>query len=91
MEVIVGKAASAPHRPGGSKSTVAGRHAGTADGRRMRCSATASEVRSPCPIDLLGRTGLARLHLRVRFGLTDKLPALGSLEVSLDLWTGGNA
>ena len=59
--------------------------------RRVRCSATASEVRSLVRIDLLGRTGPARLHLRVRFGLTDKLPAFGCLEVSLDLWTGGNA
>jgi len=31
------------------------------------------------------------LHLRVRFGVTDKLPAFGCLEVNLDLWTGGNA
>src|SRR6185369_10203701 len=29
-------------------------------------------------IDLLGRTGLARLHLRVRFGVSGKLPALGA-------------
>jgi len=59
---------------------------------RQECSSVASsEVRSLVSIDLLGRTALARLHLRVRFGLTDKLPAFGSLEVSLDLWTGGNA
>ena len=28
------------------------------------------------PIDLLGRTGLARLHLRVRFGVTDEVRTL---------------
>ena len=58
---------------------------------RKRLSSPSSEVRSLVSIDLLGRTGLARLHLRVRFGLTDKLPAFGCLEVSLDLWNGGNA
>ena len=82
------KAASTPHRPGGSKSTVAGRHAGTACGRRMRCSATASEVRSLVRIGLLGRTGPARLHLRVRFDVTDEMPTLG---VSLVLRTERNA
>jgi hypothetical protein len=30
MELIVGSWGSAPHRPGGSKNTVEGRHAGTA-------------------------------------------------------------
>ena len=58
---------------------------------RKRLSSPSSEVRSLVSIDLSGRTGLARLHLRVRFGLTDKLPAFGCLEVSLDLWNGGNA
>jgi hypothetical protein len=56
---------------------------------RQECSSLASsEVRSLVRIDLLGRTGPARLHLRVRFGVTDEMPTLG---VSLDLWTGGNA
>ena len=54
----------------------------------MRCSATASEVRALVRIDLLGRTGLARLHLRVRFDVTDEMPTLG---VSLVLRTEGNA
>jgi hypothetical protein len=49
-----------------------------------------SEVRSLVRIDLLGRTGLARLHLWTRFGVSGKLPALGAGS-QLDLWTGGNA
>jgi hypothetical protein len=32
MALMVGKAGSAPHRPGGSKNTVEGRHAGTVCG-----------------------------------------------------------
>ena len=56
---------------------------------RQECSSVASsEVRSLVRIDLLGRTGPARLHLRVRFGVTDEMPTLG---VSLVLRTGGNA
>jgi hypothetical protein len=84
-----GKAGSAPHRPGGSKNTVEGRHAGTTCGRGK--SAPPSLLPKCVPlvrIDLLGRTGPPRLHLRVRFGVTDEMPTLG---VSLDLWTGGNA
>jgi hypothetical protein len=44
-------------------------------------------------IDLLGRTGLARLHLRVRFAVTDEMPTLsmGPVGPSQDLWTGGSA
>ncbi|MDT5290901.1 MAG: hypothetical protein QOF88_5790 [Mycobacterium sp.] len=34
MELIVGRRGSAPHRPGGSKNTVEGRHAATGFGRR---------------------------------------------------------
>ena len=43
------------------------------------------------PLDLLGRTGRARLRLRVRFGVTDdsvnveRWPA----RAGLDLWNGG--
>lgn len=34
MELIVGRWGSAPHRPGGSKNTVEGRHEATGCGRR---------------------------------------------------------
>ena len=34
MELIVGRRGSAPHRPGGSKNAVEGRHAATGCGRR---------------------------------------------------------
>ena len=44
---------------------------------RQECSSVASsEVRSLVRIDLSGRTGLARLHLRVRFGVTDEVRTL---------------
>src|SRR6476661_8104434 len=46
--------------------------------RQGCCSVGSSEVRSLVRIDLLGRTGLARLHLGVRFGVSGKLPALGA-------------
>ena len=55
---------------------------------RKRLSSPSSEVRSLVSIDLLGRTGPARLQLRVRFGVADEMPTLG---VSLVLRTGGNA
>jgi hypothetical protein len=45
-------------------------HVGGASGR----SAASSDVRSLAPIDLVGRTSPARLHLRVRFGVTDEVP-----------------
>jgi hypothetical protein len=46
--------------------------------RQECCSVASTEVRSLVRIDLLGRTGLARLHLRVRFDVSGKLPALGA-------------
>jgi hypothetical protein len=54
--------------------------------RQQCCSVASSEVRSLVFIDLSGRTGLARLHPRVRFGVSGKLPALGagSLSGSMD-------
>jgi hypothetical protein len=54
---------------------------------------TSSEVCSLVSIDLLGRTGLARLHLRVRFAVTDENANVkyGPGRASQDLWTGGNA
>jgi hypothetical protein len=59
--------------------------------RSERLSATSSDVRSLVSLDLLGRTGLARLRLRVRFGVTDdsanieRWPA----RAGLDLRSGG--
>jgi hypothetical protein len=64
---------------------------GTACARRKRLAATSSDVRSLVPLDLLGRTGPARLRLLVRFGVTDesvnveRWPA----RAGLDLWNGG--
>jgi hypothetical protein len=45
------------------------------------------------PIDLVGRTSPARLHLRVRFGVTDESANVKRrpCRARLDLWTGGNA
>src|ERR1700761_3031169 len=56
--------------------TARATHAGTACARRKRLSPTSSDVRSLVPLDLLGRTGPARLRLRVRFGVTDDMPTL---------------
>jgi hypothetical protein len=60
---------------------------------RNRLSSTSSEVCSLVSIDLVGRTGLARLHLRVRFGVTDENANVkcGPGRASQDQWTGGNA
>lgn len=93
MALMVGKAGSVPDRPGGSKKTVEGRHAGTVCVRpQSGCPpATSSDVSSLVRLDLLGRTGLAKLRLRVRFGVTDysanveRWPA----RAGLDLWSGG--
>jgi hypothetical protein len=49
------KAGSAPHRPGGSKNIVEGRHAGTACARRKRLSDTTTDVRCSVLLDLPGR------------------------------------
>ena len=82
-----------PHRPGGSKSTAEGRHAGTACGRASGRSAASSDAYSLAPIDLVGRTSPERLHLRVRFGVTDESANVKRrpCRAHLDLWTGGNA
>ena len=64
-------------------------HAGVQAGR----SAASSDVYYLAPIDLVGRIGLARLHLRVRFGVTDESANVKRrpCRARLDLWTGGNA
>jgi hypothetical protein len=54
-------------------------------------------VRSTVRLDLVGQTRLARLHLRVRFGITDDsanvestVPTLSiGLRADLDVWSGG--
>ena len=91
MALMVGRRGSAPHRPGGLKSTVEGRHAGTACARRKRLAATSSDVRSLVPLDLLGRTGPARLRLLVRFGVTDDSANVECwpARAGLGLWNGG--
>jgi hypothetical protein len=60
---------------------------------RKRLSSTSSDVRCLVSVDLVGRTGLARLHLRVRFGVTDENANVKGRpgRASQDLWTGGNA
>jgi hypothetical protein len=57
------------------------------------CSAASSDVYSLAPIDLVGRTSPARLHLRVRFGVTDESANVKRrpCRARPDLWTGGNA
>jgi hypothetical protein len=87
---MVGRRGWAPCRPGGSKNTVRVRRA-EQHAARQRLASTSSEVHSLLSIDLLGRTGRARLRLRVRFAVTDdsanveRWPA----RAGLDLWKGG--
>ena len=61
--------------------------------RKRAAPLLSSEVRSLVPIDLLGRIGLARLHLRVRFGVTDESANVKRrpCRARLDQWMGGNA
>ena len=49
-----------------------------------------SDVHCLVRLDLLGRTGPARLRLRVRFGVTDDMPTLSLARSGrLDPWNGG--
>ena len=89
MGSMVGRRGSAPHRPGGSKSTV---EVGTPEQHvaPQRLSATSSDVRSLVPLDLLpNRPG--GLHLRVRSRSPTKCRTVAADRASVDLWTGGNA
>ena len=58
---------------------------------RQRLASTSSEVHSLVSIDLLGRTGRARLRLRVRFAVTDDSANVERWpgRAGLDLWKGG--
>jgi hypothetical protein len=92
MEIMVGRRARRHIGPADRKSPL---RVGTPERHvaRKRLSSTSSEVRSLGSIDLLGRTGPARLHLRVRFGVTDENANVKCRpgRASQDLWTGGNA
>jgi len=92
MEIMVGRRARPHTGPADRKSPL---RVGTPERHmaRQRLSSTSSEVRSLVSIDLLGRTGLARLHLRVRFGVADENANVKCWpgRASLDLWTGGSA
>jgi hypothetical protein len=93
MEIMVGRWAGPHTGPADRKTPLrVGTPQQDADAASC-CSATSSEVRSLVSIDLLGRTGLARLHLRVRFGVADENANVKCRpdRASQDLWTGGNA
>ena len=90
MELIVGRRGSAPHRPGGSKSTVEGRHAGTAGGPPAACL-----LHRPTCVPWCLLTCEAEPAWRDCTCGSGSVSAANCqpwvLDVSLDLWTGGNA